>query len=673
MLSANSAGRISLIATLGLIVLAVFVASGSLWGLNHFKYNTPYTWYLLGVLIVVTFYLAFGPFPQARLERMVERISGVIWGKSVLPRILFSLSCTVLFIVFRVQTAFLGDGFFLLNTFGREETYTSHFIKPVSIWIIKLVQQAFGGYTYWTALYTFQTISIVSGFFVVYNFIVIAGMLTKSAGGRLLALGTLLFSGWILLFFGYIEYYPMLWLAASFFIRFSISFLNGKAPFWIVLLSFLVTISFHVEAIFYLPGVLYLGAFKLARRKLERMTPRTARTLMIVMIVAVPVVVLAAGQLLTSVQNPYLPLVSFQLRFPYYGVLSLNNLLEISNQILLCIPAILILLAPVFTGSRQKSDHTSRLLVLFSFGSLAYLFTVDPKLGLARDFDMMSLTLFAPLLMLLYRIGRHENLPLRTILISIVLSLVPTVSFLGANCSRSTSITRAHDLLRFYGAKQKQGWLSFANFLEADGQKELFNEVTTEINAAFPEEGKFATALSLISRGKLDDAEFLIQDLIKNRPDNGLYYAALANIRVSQGSYAEAIGLYKLALKTHPNHEIYLGLGRAYLLAKDYPSAIQAFEKAREIAPSTEEILLELCKAYLLGGRTERAKAIADELLARNPKSPDGHIASMLYLVRSNRKAEAAQHYRAFLQYGAGHPDYDKVKQNYAWLLRGGG
>jgi Flp pilus assembly protein TadD len=673
MVSTDNIRRPAVAATLGLVLLAVYVASGSLWGLEHFKYNAPYGWFLLGFLIATSLYCAYGPLPTKPLERGIEKTSRFIWGRSHIPRIVISLCSAALFFLFRVETAFLGDGYLLLNTFGRDEAYSSHAIKPLSIGIIKLVQSAFGGYTYWTSLYAFQTISIVSGAIVVYNFIAIAGLLAQSARGRLLAFGTLVFSGWILLFFGYLEYYPMLWMAASFFVRFALSYLKGGASYCSVVLSFLSAIAIHMEAIFFLPGLLYLTAYRFAPQKTEQISPRTSLLLMIAMIAAVPVVVFAVGELVSAVDNPYLPLIGSDLTFPRYAVLSLDNMREIANQILLCLPAVIVLLALAYTGPRRKPDSISRLLTLLSFGSLAFLLTVEPKLGMARDFDLMTLTLFAPLLMLLYRIGSNEDLPVRPILIAIVISLTATVSFLGANCTRQTSIERAHDLLRHYGTRDKQGWLSFGRFAQAEGQTALANEVAIEINGLFPEQARYKTVMSLISRGKLADAEILVQGLIKLQPENGEYLAALGDIRVGQNAFTDAVDLYRRALHTHPNHRVYTGLGRAYSLMGDFSQAIEALAKASKLSPGNETILTELCRAYRQSGQIAGAGNAAAALLEVNRRSPEGHLVSMLIAIQADRKPEARSHYGEFLQYGTAYPEYETIREKYAWLLGSGG
>ncbi len=661
--------RAALVATPVCLLLAFYSDSYAAWGLDYFKYLGSSAIYLLIALTAIVLYLAFGPVPQTHLERAVEKTGDLLWGKASIIRWLLALGMAGLFFVFRVGTAFLGDGYFLLNIFGRDEAYTGGPIKLLSFWVIKLVQQAFGGYSYWTALYAFQAVSILAGLVVVYNFIAIAGLIADSARGRLFSLVVLLGSGWMLLFLGYIEYYPMLWLAVSFFVRTALAYAKDRGSLWLVLLLFALSVAIHMQALFYLPGVLYLLLLRIMPRAFESLTTRTFASVVATMILLVPAVVVIVGRYVSSPDNPFLPLISGTSGPSLYAAFSVQNLAEIGNLIALCLPTILVLLSLSFERGDREVDHIHRLLVLFSFGSLAFLVTINPRLGLARDWDLMAITLLAPGLLLIYRSTRSKILSPRIVFATAVLAAGVVVPFLSVNCSAAGSTARMHDLLRYYGPRERGGWVSFAKYIQNDGNLPLYNEVTTEMAAIFPEQRSFQVARSLIAKGKLADAEVLVTELLKQQPDNGEFLAALGDIRLSQGRLPEAKESYKKALITHPNHVNYYNLGRICMMTGDYADAVQPLEQAHRLSPKTEEILSALCRAYVVLKQTASAKQIADELLAVNPKSPVGHMVEMIYLVENKRTTEAAVHYRAFLESGVGHPDYESIKRDYAWLL----
>ncbi len=655
--------------SLTLVALIAYLEADSVWAFSHIKYFGDYLWHFVGALMAAVLVLTLAILPENAIERAGQAVAGWIWSGSIVPKVVLSVGFTGLFYLFRVSTAFLGDGYFLLNVFGRNEAYTSNLVKPLSIWIIKTIQMLFGGYTYWNALYTFQTVSIVSGFFVLFNFITIAGMLTDSVRGRLFALGTLICSGWLLLFFGYIEYYPLLWLAASFFITQSIKCIQGNAPRWTVWLTFAITIAIHMQAVYFLPGVLYIQFHEQFSNFVSRMASKNRRWLLAIGLLLPFCAVLLADLLVPPISNPFLRFFPLGTAFPKYTVLSLGNLYEIANLVLLIVPSVLILLALAFWGNPRSSDRVARLLGLFSLGGLYFLILMNPKLGLARDWDLMSLTLLTPALFLLYRVGEWRKVSVGVLLASLVLSLGVTFSYLKANCSKASSERRCFDLLRHYGSKERGGWLSLASYLEHEGEVGFRKEVMTAMETAFPEQRMLEDARNLLGEDNLDEAELLALELIGDHPDNGLFHGLLAEIRFRQGRLAEAISEYKLAIKTHPSHRNYFGLGRTSSFMGNKAAAIGYLEQAYELAPQQVEVLAELCRTHAQMGQLGPAKRYGDELLALDPHAPDGLIATTIHASQRGDRAKATRFYREFLRYGQDHPDYELVKQAFDHLL----
>jgi len=338
--------------------------------------------------------------------------------------------------------------------------------------------------------------------------------------------------------------------------------------------------------------------------------------------------------------------------------------------VFLVVPSAIVLLTLAFLGGIKPSDRISTLLGLFSYGALYFLILMNPKLGLARDWDLMSLTLFPPLLLLLYRIRDWSRLSAGPLIATVVLSACVTFSYLNANCRIDASEKRFFDLLQHYGNKEKGGWVSLSYYLEHEGKLEFRDEVATRLSVLFPGIKKLETVRRLMQRGETEDAEVLVQGLVRDNPGHGLYLAALGNIRFSQGRIDEAIPLYTSALETHPSHRNYFSLGRCYLLKGNISRAVQNLEEAYRLAPLQVEILIELCRTYATLGQMAPAKKYSDELLAIDPRAPDGLVIAIIAASRSGNRNEARQYYREFLQYGRDHPEYEAIKESFADLVR---
>ncbi len=670
MTSIRLTSAVALIVTLLLTAAASVMDVNWLWGVNHLKYLSTLIWYVLGLLTIGSLYFAFGRLPEKGLDTAGDKLSKIVWGSSFAWRIVVALGCAGVFFVLRVHTAFLGDGYFLLNIFGRHEAYTADLIKPLSIFIVNNVQLLFGGHSYETALYAFQTLSIVSGFFTVFNFIVIAGLLSRTSWGRLLNLAVLLFSGWSLLFFGYVEYYPMLWLAASFFVRLALEFVKGNRSLWAVLAGFVITVLIHAQAIYFLPGLLYLIAYRTSPERINTLSSRVFALLTAIIPTVAIAAVLLAERIMTDGANPFLPLLPFGNSFPFYAVISVRNLVEIANLALLCCPALLILITGAVKQPQSAADHVSRLLILFSVCSLMFVLTMNPVLGLARDFDLMSLALFAPVLFVLHLINKATRpVTVQFVMVCVTVSLLVSASYLQANISVASSENRIHDLLRYYGAKERGGWMSFAGYLQNKGDTFRHDEVVRETDAIFPDRKKHRNVLSLLSSGKLEEASTLAEQLVVSQPDNGEFLAVLGQVKMRQGEYARAARLYEMAVKTHPNHHNYIALGRLRLLLEDYPGAISALEKADRLSPNSGEIIMLMCNACFMAGDLDRAAALADRMFKIRPHSPDACIFYILYSVEIGDLAQAKKYYREFLEYGTSHWEYEGIKVEYKYLL----
>jgi tetratricopeptide (TPR) repeat protein len=80
--------------------------------------------------------------------------------------------------------------------------------------------------------------------------------------------------------------------------------------------------------------------------------------------------------------------------------------------------------------------------------------------------------------------------------------------------------------------------------------------------------------------------------------------------------YDEAIAQLESNLSLSPAyHRTYWNLGRCYLQKKQYPQALAALRKAREISDDTAFMVAALAHAYGVAGQREQARQLLGELL----------------------------------------------------------
>ncbi|MEW5925495.1 MAG: hypothetical protein AB1746_16055, partial [Candidatus Zixiibacteriota bacterium] len=70
-----------------------------------------------------------------------------------------AIAAAIIFYFFRVRVHLLGDGYTWLANLGQGSGYIHKWAEPVSIYLVRLVQQLFGAYTEQSALAAFGILS----------------------------------------------------------------------------------------------------------------------------------------------------------------------------------------------------------------------------------------------------------------------------------------------------------------------------------------------------------------------------------------------------------------------------------------------------------------------------------------------------------------------------------
>lgn len=139
------------------------------------------------------------------------------------------------------------------------------------------------------------------------------------------------------------------------------------------------------------------------------------------------------------------------------------------------------------------------------------------------------------------------------------------------------------------------------NYLGKFEYRQLYSEVVRSIEDT-------SVIGSAHYKAMLDRAEAQLLKSIDEQPDNARNYIFLVNFYLSAGTkdpsyYDKNIVLIKKAIPLSPTmSQFYYSLGRSYEAIKDFNSAIEAFEKGREINPRYFQSYTNLIKVYLQTG-----------------------------------------------------------------------
>jgi tetratricopeptide (TPR) repeat protein len=653
---------------IGFVLLGFIIASfselDSLWGINHLKF-LPYSYtiafFLISLLILIIW---LQPNLGTPANNLIDGIDRLLWGKSKIARLALTFSLIIPFFIFRVKAPLLGDSWTWLAIFGHGESYILKWAEPGSILILRSLQNLLGGYSREIALTAFQIMSITSGVIFVHNIISIIGQICKTASGRFLALTTIFLSGAMLLFFGYIEFYPTVWAAISIFLNFAIRYLENGRNLWAVLLTYIICLLMHLQTLYLLPGVGFLIILKTKSKPWRRIL------LYLYGLGTIGGVIVLIWLLSTKIEFQILLLPLFRGRPPAtdYAVFSLIHLADMLNLIFLVFPCGLVLTVIwILYGKRKFDDVVFRFLALMSAGSLLFLVLFGAAITMGRDWDIMSLSLLSPVLLILYQIDRGQPQISRKIIISYSLCTgFMTICFLATAIADKPAEDRFATLLN---TRNEAGWAIYANYFLEKGDTNRFKEIIERRNEHFPNLKRLKDAYDLIEKGHYSDAMIIAKNLVKQNPYNSNYLQILGNLYGKFKQYNSAEEYYNKALRLQPYSSTLMNeMGQLYIKEQKYEKAMSILKRAHSISPEHTFIIESMALVDINRQDYKHAIGLADTLFIMDKNSPGAHLISMIIAVNSNSLLAGRYHYNEFLKYGKNRSDYAEIIEYYRYL-----
>jgi Tfp pilus assembly protein PilF len=646
-----------LIAPLALAVMSI-MRLPDMWGLNHLAFMTSPMG--IGLAVAFAFVVLFVTTlrPPAKLDALIVATDRRLFSPGIWPRVMVSLIGMVLFWQFRSQTHFLGDGYLSLSILGKGEGYLLKWTEPGAILAVRVIQWLAGGYTPETALLAFRILSVLSGGIVLLNSMVIANHLADSPNKRLLTLSTLWFSGTLLLWFGYVEYYPIFWAAASGFVALAIRSIRLATTPLAPLLIFLLAVFLHLQAGWMLPAVLYL-TFR------RHVTSVHVRLLAAAMIAGALLFVAVSSRSLT-LATLFLPLVSGRPASPDYAIFSAKHLLDLLNLVVLVAPGILGLLALSWLAGPRERTNITAFLGLLAAGGTLFVFLIDPSLGMARDWDLFSFCV-VPLALWLIAGTRSGN-PVSgvTVLLYVITCAFLSVSFLAANLAVKPSEHRFESVLEHTGSKNRSGWGVGIKYYQDKRDAESARRVSTRMEFYFPEESKLREAYAALKERDYRKAYELARNLVAVDSLRSDYLQILGNVYGKVGEFDSAAAYYCKAVVLRPHSPTLKNeLGQLYLNYQHYPEALAMLRSAHGDDPSLDFVMEGIGLTFARMNQPDSAMMIADSLFRADPHSPGAHLLALTVALQGGDSATASRHFQEFLSYGRSRSNYEALTQHY--------
>ena len=526
-----------------------------------------------------------------------------------------------LFVIFSSRTHFLGDGFQLLVRLA-EGTSPIRPWNPGIYWIQNLLYGVLGGDGRAAALLTFQLISYISGVLFLLVSAWSAWRIFETNADRLLFFLGLVSGGYMLVFFGYVENYPLFLLCVISFTLLGVLAARQKCSRWLVLLPIAVALPLHPFSVALFAPAVFVLSQGTAFGGWVNSRPLWLKLVAVTVFVLISVVVFEYFYRTNYFfRFAIVPFVQYRFTIEGYSMFSAKHLVDYMNLLWQLLPGLLVGAVLAIRARSLIKSPEYLFLSLFIAGSLGIAFLFDPKLGMPRDWDMfcfagVPLTVAVLLAALDVRVRAASTVRGAILMTALgFIILAPRVTVQAIPDAGVAMFDRYSDLDVF---KNVGGRFLLLKYLDEKGmvQEATRRRYANTKTARF--EKWDADAQALMRKGDYLAATKLYHQALDVYP---VYHNAWTNLGVcyfQRGQYDSSIACLRIADGLNPfsvNVFHYLALS-LYASGHDR-EAERYWLKARELVPGDYRPYEYLILMYEYSGRSENCRTIEDEVINR--------------------------------------------------------
>ncbi|MBN2227288.1 MAG: hypothetical protein JW763_07965 [candidate division Zixibacteria bacterium] len=573
-----------------------------LWGMNHLLF-LPDIWVMLFTLVwIAAVAMSFGKWGKTIGVTLADRFNTLFYEKTrrLILRAAVTVILTLLIIVFASPMHFLGDGYDLLKTLGSE---MRSIIKPSEMgasYVILGLQSILGGVSKENALTAFQIVSVTSGAISVWLFFLLAGVVTEHPIKRVLIFTSAVGSGALLLFFGYVETYPLLWPTTLGYLYFGLRFIKtGHGPAW-PLPFLLAGMLIHVQSTVLLPSYFYMI---LSRERGLAIYRKHARLIWSgVITVALVVLTLILYKYYTDlfVKDAFLPLITGKPIDPGYAIISAVHFLDICNELVLISPLILPFgLMALFSLRQYAKNNQAVFLAIAAAGYLLFLLVVDPKLAMPRDWDLFAMSGFTLTLTCLTLISEHQLDRIGRFVGPFVIFLVTApIPFLITNLGTQSSIQYAEYIMNTDVPRSMSTLVVLHDYYEQIEDHADFDRLTQLYRTRYTNKINIDRAFRAAKGSDLQGAKLLLS-MIEPDEYNVNYHKLIGYLAIKEGRADSAIKSIDRALQLKPYiYDLHKTRALAFLQKNIYDSALVSLRRAYTLKADDIDLIQAMSSVY---------------------------------------------------------------------------
>ncbi len=579
--------------------LAAWVFVSPLWGASHYAFFPPWVG-LLSMALFLMLLIAGG--------RILDRLHPPARARNLLANpwlqaAVVSVIGFALFWSFRIRHLLLGDGLVLAQNISMPQAF--HPLEPVGIFF---QQNWYAFASHWFRApgtaerdVAWRTIAMGSALCGVLFALIAAWIVrnlfaatTEQASNQSFiptaALLLLLSQGFIQLFFGYVETYPLLLVAMAYYVGCVVSYLQGRGTLLAVLLSCLAALSVHLSAAALLPSLLFVVIVAIRRRPNhspwgELLAGFVAAVLLLTVLSTVGHGFDLSKTLLATVGR----IATGESDAPGFAT-SRIHALDILNEQILIGPLGLFLLILGLVGRRAARGPEAFRWFMWAL-VIPYVVVVavagDSNLGYARNWDLLAPVGFVFTVAGLYFLLEQAREPRTRRLalgLAVAVSLFHTVPWIALNATEARGVARFATLPLGGGRTESTlGCWEFRQGRYAEAEEWLNRSLRA--NAANPR-AYYWIGRVFVATGRIDQAASAFERARQLRPDVASFRLAWINTLVRLHLLDAALQEATYLVTTQPSQPRRWGLMGLVLLESGRPrDAVEAFQRARILDP----------------------------------------------------------------------------------------
>lgn len=633
--------------TIAAFVLVSIYPGNRIWGLNQWAFLSQ-LWYILfisvSVLLPSFFWLIMRKIgASAKLKvRSIFESSKVYFVLSVV------LICAmgIFFYLLRAKMHFLGDGYLNLSSLASSEPYikfSSYGTTQAHIWLKSIL----GNDGESSALLSFQIISILSGLTFIIATSTLARKLFENRLDSLLFTLGMISSGYMLMFFGYVEYYSLFVLSLLIYTIVGLLIINGNVKKWIILPLFFIPSFFHVLGITLIPSFLFiLFSDTKPCQAILKLKTKTKWLLSLISFLAMIITFFYFYFESYQFRFAVVPIISDRFTVEGYTLFSFNHFVDFFNLLILLLPGLplFLLILAYYSKNQIYKQKAFRFLLVLLLSTLGAVFIIDPKLGMPRDWDLLSFSGIPLAVLAYYTILSNQQIPSRYTVVTLLIIL--------GFCSLIPRAVRQHTPdfaiaeFRSYAdldpTKNRAGRVNLFDFYNNTGDSAQANLEYLQWSKDFSENYVLLVVDSLAKANKRQQAIQYARWAIEKNPMFSFSYFALGRQYLQLHKTDSAIHYFEIAIAMNSHVPLFMNaLGFIYTEIGEYKKAEQILNKSIKLDDKYVGPYLDLLHVYARSDQDKKYDSLLSQVAKRSDADPE-MLAKLATLLINNGEIECA-------------------------------